>query len=573
MKRANSSYYELGVNKFFNESVKNKNDNISNKNNKKIKIENLSPIPIKKFIFQNKSNTNSNREYRIKQNEYKSKYLNQIKRKTMFNELWNIKNNKKNNYNLLNSIKVQNKQKSNIYSNIIGNIRHITKDTRTGSAGTFCNIQNKKIEIPFTGSNSSININTLVKSNVRSLYNKRKPNINNSLNSITKSNTNIIYNNESSSNIQNQDIQSCYLSPINSIHNSSVLNKKENEVEKNNIENINEDLLKFLEDSKKLNKNSEINSEILKIRTEYLIKFSKISEFFQKLTKIDDYFRIDIRELYISVAKYLKKYFDIYNNFLLNEVKIGQTITIDFWSTCMNYLYSFLIKGSKLQKFFIDELHHLKDENLNLNQRINSLENELNQKKNEINDVNKLIIKYDLNTKIKNGKKLESFMDKIRNQFNNKESSYVLTIYKLEQEISNLTELLNQNKNEINDKNDLKENFKKMRKHYEDEIIKMDKINDEKDINIKSLTQRNSDLNYTIYNLEQEIERFKEKEEKEKEKTIYLNAKIQNLNNIINKNNEEIKSLKNEIENLNGNNKEKKEENINICNTILMPPK
>ena len=219
MKRANSSYYELGVKKFFNKTVKNNNDNISNKNNKRIKIENLSPIPIKKFIFQNKSNTNSNGEYRIKQNEYKSKYLNQIKRKTIFNELFNIKNNKKNNYNLLNSIKVQNKQKSNIYSNIIGNIRHITKDTRTGSAGTFCNIQNKKIEIPFTGSNSSININTLVKSNVRSLYNKRKPNINNSLNSITKSNTNIIYNNESSSNIQNQDIQSCYLSPINSIHN------------------------------------------------------------------------------------------------------------------------------------------------------------------------------------------------------------------------------------------------------------------------------------------------------------------------------------------------------------------
>ena len=571
MKRASSSFNALRKKKKIDESTQRKNQSINY--SKEINIDNYYP---------NQYSSN-NKNYGINPNDYKAKYSNQLKRKEMFKELWDKQINENKNLLLLDSIKVRSKKTQNYYNNIIGNLKGVMKEKRLVSAGTFCNIPIKgKEKIQNTKLKSSINKSTLTKNNVRNLSSKL--NINSDVNTITKTNSYYFlsnvkdkdkdkYSNEYSTIFHNQEIQNSILSPKSFDKQSEVINSSNNninnkiETEKNDSDNIN----KYLANSNIIN-NYEKNPEVIKLRTEYLIKFSKIYDLLKKLPQITDCFRVNFRELYNASVKSLIRIFDFCNNFLLNEIKIGDNLDTNFLAAIYLNAYNFCIKNLKIQKFFVDELYYLKNENLNLKQKLNFQENELNQKNKEINEINKLINKYDLNSTVKIGKKLEFNVGKIKQKFTNQESSYILTIYKLEEEIKNLTELLKTAKPELNTREKIKEKYKVLDKQYEEEMARFTRINIEKDTNLKLLQQRNSTLNEKINELENQIAKYKENEEKEQENNIYCKAKIENLSKIIEKNKETIESLKKENENYQ---KMNNKENINVKTTklIFMSPK
>jgi len=243
----------------------------------------------------------------------------------------------------------------------------------------------------------------------------------------------------------------------------------------------------------------------------------------------------------------------------------------NFWTTILSYLHNFCFQTSKIQKFFYDELHFLKNENLALRQKLINQETELNTKTKELSQINKLIIKYDLNSKIKSGKKTDTYITNMKKKFTNQESHYVLTIHKLNQEIQSLTEALNKNKPDLQNTERLKEQLKELEKKYEDEVDKLSKLNGQKSTNIQVLTQRESNLYEQINDLENEISELKNKEKDEQDKNIILNAKIENLNKINEQNMKTIEELKNTIENYNQ--KDRKEnENRNTAKIVLMAP-
>ena len=346
---------------------------------------------------------------------------------------------------------------------------------------------------------------------------------------------------------------------------------KENDKEKDNIKDIcDKDLYKFLQDRKTIKSYENDNPEILKLRSDYLIKFAKINELYQKLNLITDCFRVNLRDLYSSSIRTLIKNFDSCNNFLLNELKVDEN-NQNFWTTILSYLHNFCFQTSKIQKFFYDELHFLKNENLALRQKLINQETELNTKTKELSQINKLIIKYDLNSKIKSGKKTDTYITNMKKKFTNQESHYVLTIHKLNQEIQSLTEALNKNKPDLQNTERLKDQLKELEKKYEDEVDKLSKLNGQKSTNIQVLTQRESNLYEQINDLENEISELKNKEKDEQDKNIILNAKIENLNKINEQNMKTIEELKNTIENYNQ--KDKKEnENRNTAKIVLMAP-
>ena len=581
MKRARSSYNNLRRKRNLNESTISKNESINYY--KEIGIDNSNHLQKEAFSTMNKN-------YGINPNDYKSKYSIQLKRKNMYNELWNKSTKENKNLGLLDTIKVQSKYQKNHYNNIIGDIKGVVKKKRNVSAGTFCNIpikgkENENKIKTYHKFNSSININSLTKNNVRNL--SSKININSDLNTVTKSNSiNIISNskekekekennkNEHSIIFQNKEIQNCFLSPLGSeIHHHSVINNYTTKINHEETEKNDTDINKFLENnSKNIKNNIEKNSEILKLRTEYLIKFSRINDLFKKLTLFTDCFRVNLREIYNSSIKSLIRIFDICNNYLLNDLKIGDKIDEKLISSMFLNLYNLCLQNSKMQQLFSGEFHYLKNENLSLKQKLNLQENELNQRNKEINQINKLITKYDLNSKVKIGKKIEFNISKIKQKFTNQESSYVLTIYKLEEEIKNLTELLKKTKPELSNQDKMKEKVKLLNMQYEEEIGKLSRINIEKDMNLKLLLQRNSSLNDKISELENEITKLKNKEEKDQEINIYCKAKVDNLNKIIEKNNIIIDNLKRENE---AYKKIKNKENITIRTSklIFMSPK
>ena len=228
MKRARSSYNNLRRKRNLNETTLSKNESINYY--KEIGIDNSNHLQIEAFSTMNKN-------YGINPNDYKSKYTNQLKRKNMYNELWN-KSTKENKISgLLDTIKVQSKYQKNHYNNIIGDIKGVVKKKRNVSAGTFCNIpikgkENENKIKRYNKFNSSININSLTKNNVRKF--SSKININSDLNTITKSNSNNMLSNskekekennknEHSIIFQNKEIQNCFLSPLSSENHHSVI--------------------------------------------------------------------------------------------------------------------------------------------------------------------------------------------------------------------------------------------------------------------------------------------------------------------------------------------------------------
>ena len=103
----------------------------------------------------------------------------------------------------------------------------------------------------------------------------------------------------------------------------------------------------------------------------------------------------------------------------------------------------------KYIKNIFSEMHFMKNENLNLKQKLFSQEGELNIKNKDINDINKYIVQYDLTNKVKYGKKKELSLKEIKQKYISQESAYILTIFKLEEEIKQLTNVLERNKYDV----------------------------------------------------------------------------------------------------------------------------
>ena len=574
MKRAYSSYH---INKYYNELNPRKIKSNYDKNDNS--LENSFP-----FRIQNKELKYLNEKFfRDIKNKTQLRAKNILRKKNNSQRLW-FKDTSDETTALLDTIKVQ--TGINKYFNIAGSERGFEKSNRKVSSSTLCDMSEKSSKRIFSKREkvqSSINLNKK-KRLFSSKFNFNKIWAQHGYPSSMINSYLVRFNSKKAilnRNINKLDILSKTLSPkkeqdifynIN-INLGTMINNqqdnKENQENKKEEETINKDVHKFLEERKNI-KSYENNPDIIKLRTDYLIKFAKINEVLKKLKLVADCFRVNIRELYDSSIKSLIRFYDGCNNFLLNGIKIDENNS-STWTDALSYIYNFCAQSSKVQKLFYDELHFLKNENNVLKQKLSNQENELVTKRKEINEINKLIIKYDLNSKIQLGKKQELYIKDMKNKFTSQESYYILTIHKLEQEIKNLTNVLNKNKPDLQIIDKLKEQIKNLEKTYREEIDRLSQLIGEKSNNIQVLSQRESNLYEQINELENEISNLKNKEIKEKEKNIVLNAKLENLNRIKEDKNKIIDELKNNIDNYKQNDTNEKEK-FKTSKIILLAP-
>jgi chromosome segregation ATPase len=217
----------------------------------------------------------------------------------------------------------------------------------------------------------------------------------------------------------------------------------------------------------------------------------------------------------------------------------------------------------------IEEIRFNKKENIFLNKKLFQIENELNLKDKEIRDINKNIIKYDLN-KIKNGQSAVEQVEKMKKNYIKKESNYVLTIYQMENELKQLSELLN--KNEIDKKSleELKTKYHLIKDELDKNKADFKEYEFQNEKKLILLTQYNSELSQKINNLENEIKFAKKKENEYAEQIIVHKSKIDYLNKIINQKEISLSQLKTEIKKLTELQMDKK---LEIANTIFVPNK
>ncbi len=254
----------------------------------------------------------------------------------------------------------------------------------------------------------------------------------------------------------------------------------------------------------------------------------------------------------------LNKFYAKSNTIILDEIKSDSLLEYQTWKGLLSIFYNYTNNIVKMIDFLFIEIDNLSHKNLQLNELLGKKNNDISELENHINQLNNFISKYKINQVFANKKKNENF--KLETNFLQKENSYILTIYKLEEEIRNLTDLLKKNtvvEDKIkvlqNDKDKKIKELDSVRNNYNKEMnenqIKMGYLRDQVDTlklereelqtKLKELKTNFVKQMHQISDLEKEKEEYldylKEKDakiKKLKDEIYYLHNQNNNNNNM-----------------------------------------
>lgn len=477
-------------------------------------------------------------------NTYQNKRKKQIKNIQMYDELWEYnpsnsdeENDDEDYYGISQLLKINSKPKK---------IDHISTNTRKGSALTYFDLGYKsKRALKNLNNNRCFNLYFSTNYFGNNRKHKKIPtkifselyNDNNRINNIIKDK---IVNTEDSKWSSNQMM---YKSTRN--YSANLTSTSDNNRQITDTECFKGPSLDDNEIKKEIGNNHDIIPP--NIRTEYLFKSSKFIEILKKFNHYTDYFRIEKREFYSFSLTSLINSFNSYSNYLLNDIKSGVILNSTKWNQLLLFYFNLSHNLLKYQRHIFSEFSYLRDENINLRQRLSAREEELTTKNKDIELVNEYILKYDLNTKVKYGKKKEITINELKQKYNSQMSSYIITIHKLKDEIKELTRVLNENKINLNNFEEVKNKLKDVGEKFEKEKKSLENQNDRKDVEIKIISNTNEDLIEKIRNLEIEIKNIKEEDDKIKIKNFEYKANIEYLKNQLEEKNKEFEILKEKI--------------------------
>ena len=483
---------------------------------------------------------------------YLDRFKSQLKKFDMYKEMWDKSKSfsEEDMLGIAQTIQINSE-------NIQNNFRANATSTRKNSAMTFNDLSYKsKRRVKNIKTNNNYNLGQMDRE--KSNYLNMKTNTKNKLR--TNIFFDLFHDKESTINMSNynstlQTNNKNFLSTeLNQLHNLIEANKSNNNSKKQEYFNYGvpkrdfnkKEIVIINENKKTIEENDDKNnleklvrensSSTLNLRTDYLIRFSKLLGLAKKFIYSMDFFRIEKRDIFSLYMKNLTEAFDSCNDFFINQIKEGDILDNNTWSIILSQYYNLSFHVIKFQNYAFKEMQFLKNENLSFKQKLYSVEGELNIKKKDINDINKYILQYDLVNKVKYKKKREMTIKEIKSKYNMQESAYILKINKLEEEI--------QNKFDVNNFKEVSEKLKNLKEEFEENKNDFDNQNSQKNVTIKVLSHANIDLNEKINELEAEIQKYKEKEEDTKRQFIEYEAKLKNLNDIIHQKNILIEELK-----------------------------
>ena len=235
-----------------------------------------------------------------------------------------------------------------------------------------------------------------------------------------------------------------------------------------------------------------------------------------------------------KIIKKKKKVHNLFNNkTMIKYLKIN--------SEYNSYLY-------KCFDLIFNELKELKEKNMELLKA--NYENDilLNSRNKELKDIQKLLNSNQAKEFFESYRKKEDIVKNMGLKYNKKESKYLLDLYNLNYEMKELILLLNKNKEYYNKCKELEEKGKQsfrenmyMKAHLTSQLEK-NKMNYKNEVGI------NIDLNEHIVELEEDINKLKNKNEEMVLNEIKLDSKIKRLNDIINEKNENLRMMKEEMD-------------------------
>ena len=207
--------------------------------------------------------------------------------------------------------------------------------------------------------------------------------------------------------------------------------------------------------------------------------------------------------------------------------------------------------GSLINKFLniiLNDLRHCKNSNKKINQKMTEYEIRLANNNKEIENMKKFLNKYEVSSKIYLKIKNEKELDKVKASFNQKENQYILSIYKLEEEIKTLTSLLDHNQKYYQECKDLQKEIDIGKKKNEELKFMFNQEMHEKNIERAIERETEEELTQKMDNLNEIIEELKKEADTRRKNDIENQIKIKKLNMRLDEKNENIMMLNEELE-------------------------
>ena len=342
--------------------------------------------------------------------------------------------------------------------------------------------------------------------------------------------------------------------------------------------------------------NKEINVRDNMFRNEYIYKFSSNSNNFIKLEKYVEFISSENQNnfliLFSKLKEALKKQsllffkkndvieenaksndmssgFNKHKNdksFSLPKIKKGinsQDETEEISSTEPNILnekekfsnhkltmemYQLGVSFNRLLTLILNDLRDCKYSNKKLNQQLTEYEIKLANNNKEIESMKKFLNKYEVSSKIYLKIKNEKELDKVISSFNKKENKYILSIFKLEEEIKTLTSLLENNQKYYHKCKDLEKDIEAGKKKNEELKFMFNQELHEKNLQKAIEKETEEDLLKKMENMKEIIEDLKKEADKRRKNDIENQIKIKKLLMTLDEKKENIVMLNEELE-------------------------
>ena len=319
------------------------------------------------------------------------------------------------------------------------------------------------------------------------------------------------------------------------------------------------------------------DENLIEFKNIFIIKYAQFSDNFSKFHQnkdlITDARKRDFEDLYSKISKSL----ELQSQLLLNDLddknkqSEKQNININPYSTnikiesqnknifnkddnvnnkkkvvelCVDYS-SYIIKFINI---LFKEIKEYKNEILKLLKKNHEYELKINYLKKELDDLKNYLNKYNINKRIYEEKEKENSIKKIKNKYLHKENEYLVSMYKLEDEMHSLIQLLDKNKDYYNKYKEAETEININSKNNDMLKIKYNKELNDKNLQFLIEKDKKEELMYKLDELNKVIKELKEYKEKQKRQEIEINAQILKMKIIVEEKNENLMMMNEELE-------------------------
>lgn len=318
---------------------------------------------------------------------------------------------------------------------------------------------------------------------------------------------------------------------------------------------------------------SELEKEYFNNKTNYILKNGKLPLNYQRINSLIDKIPIKTGLIISQSLQRLKIAIEDRDKILVNEDKfpkhryqfslqslsnstglshIHQYIKENLcnWNELFKILYDEESLWLKILETLLFDMKILHEESLKMNKDINEKNIIIDTKINEINYLNDYIKKNDVPSKSNLRKVEKEKMSQLKKTFLSKEKINLIEKLNFEEQIVEITSLLEKEKNRNVEISQLKEELNEKKKEVEDLRLKLYQEMEEKKLKISYLNNERKEIEHDLNSYNNEISKMNLMFEESIKKEFYYKAKLRQMNKEIEEKERNIEMSKEEIDRL-----------------------